>query len=391
CMRRILISICLLLFSLQSQAQVFEDQYFREEVKKGLDKVYNLEFEAGDQIFSKLQDKYEKHPGPYFLLALNRWWQSYISTTPAYHDYILKQLNTSLKLNEAFENRESHALEYTFFQYMGYAFKTRLHILQREWVKAANNGRKALKYLEQGFDFRMEAPEFYFSSGIYHYYAAVYPEDHSYVRPFMVFFPDGDEKLGLEELHKASDAQNFTQIEALFYLSDIYLEEKKSFEQALKLKSRLSAKYPRNTWFAADYARSLIFSNQYSKSASILQELEKNFETQAGFEAKQITSVDSRYTSLLMMRVYHYIGLCKMRQQLDYESASSYFEKSMNMAKLAKIEADPHLPANMYHLGLCQEKLDFLPEAIIAYETALDLEENKDIRDKVKARLKRLK
>ena len=116
-MHRILISIYLLLFSLQSHAQVFEDQYFRDEVKKGLDKVYNLEFEAGDHIFSKLKDKYEKHPGPYFLLALNRWWQSYICTTPAYHEYILKQLNTSLELNETFENRESHTLEYTFLQY----------------------------------------------------------------------------------------------------------------------------------------------------------------------------------------------------------------------------------------------------------------------------------
>ncbi|MDW3646875.1 MAG: tetratricopeptide repeat protein [Bacteroidia bacterium] len=390
-MRQLLIYIYLLLFSIQSPAQVFEDQYFRGEVKKGLDKVYNLEFEAGEQIFSRLKDKYEDHPGPYFLLALNRWWQSYISTTPAYHEYILKQLNTSLELNEAFEKRENHALEYTFFQYMGYAFKTRLHILQREWVKAANNGRKALKYLEQGFDFRTKAPEFYFSSGIYHYYAAVYPEDHSYVRPFMVFFPDGDEKLGLEELHKASDAQNFTQIEALFYLSDIYLEEKKSFEEALKLKARLSKKYPRNTWFAADYARSLIFSNQYSKASSILLKIEGNFEAQSGFDQNQVTSVKSRYTSLLMMRVYHYLGLCKMRQQLDYETASDYFEKSMKMAELAKVEADPHLPANMYHLGLCQEKLDFLAEAIIAYETALDLEENKDIREKVRARLKRLK
>lgn len=390
-MRAILFSLFFLIQLLNLPAQVFEDQYFRTEAKKGLDKVYNLEFEAGEKIFSALQEKYKEHPAPYFLLALNRWWQSYISTTSAYHEYILKQLNTSLELNKAFKEQEKLALEYTFFQYMGYAFKTRLMILQREWVSAANNGRKALKYLEKGFDFVEKAPEFYFSSGIYHYYAATYPEDHSYVKPFMVFFPNGDEKLGLEELHKASEAQNFTQIEALFYLGDIYLEEKKSFPEALKLKARLAKTYPQNTWFAADYARSLIFSNQYSKSFRILAELEKNFEAQSRSQEKQITSVDSRYTTLLMMRVYHYIGLCKMRQQLDYELASEYFDKSMKMAKIAKVEADPHLPANLYHLGLCKEKLDLLPEAIMAYEEALDLEENEGVKDLVKNRLKRLK
>lgn len=390
-MRFTLFLLSFLFFMSSLAGQVFEDTHFRVEAKKGLDKVYNLEFEKGNQIFNKLKEEYPSHPAPYFLLAINRWWQSYISTTPTYHPYILEQLEKSLSLNEPFADREDLALEYTFFQYMGYAFKTRLLILQKEWVKAANNGRKALKFLEKGFDFRQEAPEFYFSSGIYHYYAATYPEDHSYVRPFMVFFPDGDEKLGLEELHKASVAENFTKIEALYYLGDIYLEEKASFDKALKLKSQLHTAYPSNTWFTADYARSLIFSNQYSKATALLEGLKNTFESQAGFQTKQITSVGSRHTTLLMMRVYHYLGLCYMRQKAAYEQASAFFKQSLEMAKIAGVETDPHLPANMYHLGLCKEKLDMLPDAIIAYEAALDMDDNKGVKNKVKKRLDRLK
>lgn len=390
-MRSILFLLIGLVFLLPLRAQVFEDQHFRAEAKKGLDKVYNLEFEAGNQIFSDLQKTYPSHPAPYFLLALNRWWQSYISTTPAYHPFILQQLEKSLELNEKFAEQEALALEYTFFQYMGYAFKTRLMILQKEWVKAANNGRKALKYLEKGFDFRQQAPEFYFSSGIYHYYAATYPEEHAYVRPFMVFFPDGDEKLGLEELHKASLAYNFTQIEALYYLGDIYLEEKESFSEALALKAKLHSIYPQNTWFAADHARSLIFSNQYSKASKILEALQTKFESQQGAHTAQITSVNSSYTTLLMMRVYHYLGLCSMRQRADYEGAIQNFDLSLKMAKMAKVDTDPHLPANMYHIGLCREKLDLPVEAKLAYEAALDMDENEGIKSKAKERLAKLK
>ncbi len=379
------------LFIPSQRAQVFEDIHFRTEAKKGLDKVYNLEFEAGNRIFGQLRKAYPEHPAPYFLLALNRWWQSYISTSPYYHTYILEQLEKSLTLNESLAKKESLALEYTFFQYMGFAFKTRLYILQKEWVKAANNGRKALKYLEKGFDFRQQAPEFYFSSGIYHYYAATYPETHTYVKPFMVFFPDGDEKLGLEELNKASVAQNFTQIEALYYLGDIYLEEKKAYPEALKLKSKLYKTYPQNTWFAADYARSLIFTNQYSKALGILEGMQEAFESQSGYMNTQMTSIHTRYTSLLMMRVYHYLGICTMRQKAAYEKASVFFEQSMEMARIAKVETDPHLPANMYHLGICKEKLGMLERAKIAYQNSLEMDENDGIKLQAKERLKRLK
>ena len=145
-------------------------------------------FEKANEVFESLQQEYPDHPGPYFLLATNRWWQSYITVDQVYHSYIEQQLDLALRHNQRLKNREDAHLEYVFFQYMCYAFKTRLHTLRREWLAAANDGRKALPYLRDGLRYAQSSAEFYFSAGIYHYYAATYPEDHFYVRPFMVFF-----------------------------------------------------------------------------------------------------------------------------------------------------------------------------------------------------------
>ncbi|MEL6676572.1 MAG: tetratricopeptide repeat protein [Bacteroidota bacterium] len=374
-----LLSLGMILLSFSLPAQVLEDAYFRTEVDKGIFKVYNFQFEAAHQDFSRLKTKYAHHPAPYFLLALNRWWQSYITSSDVYHDFIEKNLDKALELNEVFEHNKAYRVEYTFFQYMCYAFHTRLAIEKKEWFTAANYGRKALPYLEAGFQMTQETPEFFFSSGIYHYYAETYPEQHLYVRPFMVFFPDGDAHLGLQELTKAAGTPNFSQTEAAFYLGDIYLENPQHYAQALRIKQELVEKYPRNTWFLADYGRALVIAGHFEKGGEILAGMAEKFEKISGSHDRQIDSRESTLTSLCMMRVYHYLGREAMEHQHQYQAAIQYFDRSLKMAQLAGLEEEGHLPANQYYRGRCLERINQPSQAIEAYEKVLDMDENEAV------------
>ena len=372
-------------------AQVFEDSYFRQEAQTGLASLYNFEFDKSHQIFTRLQKSYSDHPAPYFLLALNKWWKSYISTTTFYYDYIETHLTKALALNENYKDRNEFKIEHTFFQYMCYAFQTRLYILKREWLNAAQNGRKALNYLSTGMKYTLRAPEFYFSSGIYHYYAATYPQKHAYVRPFMIFFPDGDAELGLKELKLAGEKENFTQTEALYYLGDIYLEEEKAYDKAVEIKKILADRFPRNTWFLTDLARAYVYDRKYSLAEKILYTLVADFESIRGSKERHIQSTESTLTSLTMMRVYHYLGICQLKKRLAYGAASDYFSKSLKMAKLAGLSAEPHLPANVYYLGYCQDRMGNKSEAIEAYKKVLRMEENHDIVRQAEEGLARLR
>lgn len=370
--------ICVLISTRSAYAQVFEDYGFRQKAKQGLDYTYNLEFEKADAVFSTLKESHPQHPAPHYLLAFNRWWQSYISTTPYYHPFIEQQLQLALDYNVLYADKAAYKLEYTFFQYMIYAFQARLYIKQRDWWSGANSGRKALPYLEKGLAFAQESPEFYFSSGIYHYFAETYPRKHSYLQPFMVFFPDGNAQLGLDELDKASRLSDFTQVESLYYLGDIYLEEG-DLKHALQLKRKLMRQYSRNTWFEADYASALIWAKDYKTAEEILASMQTVFEAQNDFQTRQITSQYSRYTSLLMVRVYHHLGRILLEHQKDYDGSLRYFDQSLKMIQLCGLNEYQYLPINHYYRGKALEALRRNNEAKQAYQMVLELEDNEEV------------
>lgn len=366
-------------------AQVFHDSHFRARAEEGLNLTYNFEFEEAEDVFEELKQDYLDHPAPYFLLATNRWWQSYITIDEAYHTYIEEQLDLALEYNEALEELEEARLEYVFFQYMCYAFKTRLHTLRREWLYAANQGRKALPYLRDGLSYALTSPEFYFSAGIYHYYAATYPEDHYYVRPFMIFFPDGDEDKGIEELEMAANTPNFAQAEAMYYLGDIYLQRTGNLEQGIQLKAELHEAYPNNSWFKVDYAKGLIHIQRYREAEELLAEMIEEFERIPNHRNRLVSSLESPLSTQVMDRVYHYQGVALMRQYQAYDEAIEQFETSLLLGELGDWDVSPLPPSNYLHIGLCYDKLGMRAEAIEAYELALDFDQSEHVERRAEA------
>lgn len=372
--------------TLRPRAQVFHDTTFRAEAARGLDYTYALDFAAADRVYRALKARYPRHPAPHFLMATNRWWQSYISTTSHFHPEIHAQIDSVLALNEVLKEQPAHALEYTFFQYMGHALRTRLHILRQEWFYAANAGRKALPYLKDGLHYAQASPEFYFSAGIYHYYAATYPETHYYVRPFMVFFPNGDAKLGLQELEQAARTPNYTQAEAMYYLADIYLNQEQDTSRGLALGARLHQRYPGNTWFTLTYARALVVANQAQAALAHLDALVTAFEAQAGYRNRHITSLESRHTTLVMQYTYATRG----RALFDLgqaAAAEASLRASLHCHHLSHRASDPYLPETWYYLGRSLSAQGRASEAQAAYRRCLDLPANEAVRAAAKAAL----
>lgn len=366
---------CLLLFRLSSllaQTPVFYDSYFRSQAQSGIDLIYNMEFNRAEQVFTSLQNRYAGHPGPYFLLALNRWWETYVAAhMHTHHAYIETHLDKALELNKAIKDCTPCELEYNFFQFMSYAFKARLYTLRKEWLNAAGAGRKALPYLKKGLDFVDRSPEFYFSSGIYHYYAEEYPKEHAYVKPFMVFFPDGDAKLGIEELKKSAETINFTQPESIFYLGDIYLK-RGEYGKGLELYRKMSERYPGNTWFKMEYARALVQTGYAARAINILNGMIDRYKAIPGHQNRNIHTSESLYTTYLITRVYFWKGVAELWYIKNYENALASFNMSKQMSGLAKLQDDEYEPALHYYLGVVNDRLGERSRAIAYYEYVIN-------------------
>lgn len=359
--------------------QVFDDEHFRSLAADGLDAMYNCEFDQAHLQFTSLQAAYPNHPGPLFLMGTNRWWQSYLSADNQYHAYIDSVISLSIEANDEFLKESPHQIEYTFFGYMGYALRARLRTLQQEWLGAANQGRKALPFLSDCLAYTTESPEFYFAAGIYHYYAETYPRDHFYVRPFMVFFPNGDAELGVSELEQAVAVPNFTRPEAMYYLSYIYLEEvARDPEKARQISAQLYREYPRNPWFACEYARVRVHTGYHAQALTVLDSLVNVYQTIA----------ELGLTDKLMVRVHHYRGLCLFHGRGHYEAAIEAFQQSIYLAEgNERLASSDYVPANYYYLACCYRRLDYSEEAKAAFRKVLASDNNERYEKRAKKAL----
>ena len=361
-------------------SQVFEDMDFRNKAFAGIEHLYNMEYEEASRIFEGLKSKHPEHPAPYFLLALNRWWETYVSyEMTTYHNYILTHLNKAIELNKAIKGQEAYILEYTFFQYMCQAFKARLYTLRKEWWKAANAGRKALPYLKAGFKYTDQSPEFYFGSGIYHYYASEYPKAHPYIQPLMIFFPNGNKAKGIWELKQASTLPNYASPEAMFYLGDIYLKDS-MWVEGLNLYRKLSNRFPNSTWFKMEYARALILNQKFETANGILDPIIAAYEKNKKGFTNNIHTNTSHYTTYLLNRVYYFRGRSSLMLNGDGKKALGYIEKSLKLANIAGLEDDEFLPFIWQFYGMALDQEEERDKAIIAYKKVLRLDQNQPVK-----------
>ncbi len=376
--------VSILVFSSQFlHSQVFRDTTFRQTAYQGIDYTYNMQFEQAHRVFESLKKEYDNHPAPYFLLALNRWWQTYVASgMTEYHSFIERHLDKAITLNAQYEDQPEYKLEYTFFQYMNYAFKARYYTLRKEWWNAAMAGRKAFPYLKKGFDYQKESREFYFGSGIYHYYAEDYPKNHPIVQPLMIFFPRGSISRGIAELEKAVARPNFAQFEAMFYLGDIYLKQGKT-GLGLKLYRQLGKQFPRNTWFQMEYGRALIAFGDDQLARQVLQPLIETYEQLTGHDQQNIVTTDSRYTTYLMSRVYLWYGLALLES--DLQGGHDSLEKAQHMVQLAQLDSDDeYRPAIAYTRGICDDRLKQREQAVDHYREVLSLSQNQLYKQRAK-------
>jgi tetratricopeptide (TPR) repeat protein len=386
-MSRLIFFTSLLLSTLTLPAQLFNQPDFRTTVYEGLELTYQMRYDEADAFFKQVVQQYPEHPSGYFMRAYNRWWQTYTSvTTDAYYEFIEQQIALALDKNERLKGESVR--EHAFFSYMSYALRARLDAYRNQFFTAVNQARKAIPAVKKSLKFVGQEPEFYLVAGLYHYYVETYSDYYPIVRPLMYFFPDGDIEEGLKELELAANTPSFTQQEARFFLSYIYLDEIKELAKGLGVARSLHQSYPTNTWFKTDYARALLLNEQYDAGKSVLLVLRKSYEQQRQASSRNITCLESRHTTYLMIKVYHYLGYEALFGRNQYEEALTFFQTSNQMARLSGVEEDNYLAGNQLYIGMCQDQLGQRDRAVEAYELVLDMEENALYKEEAKTYLK---
>jgi tetratricopeptide (TPR) repeat protein len=356
-MKKTIIRLCIFLFiSFTAQAQFLNDSKSKALTVKGLDHLYNFEFEEADETFSPVISQYKNHPVSHLINALRIQWENLpIEENPAALKRYISELNKCIDLSEALYKKPATKVEATFFLLASHGFIALIYNYQKEYMKAAGEAKSAHSYFKEGIKYKNSNPEFLFASGLYNYYREQYPETHPIVKPIVIFFEGGNKKLGLNELELAVRNSIFSRIESATYLTTINIKYESNFRKALSTAAWLHNKYPNNVIFSMKYTECLLLNENYDEAEKLKAVLKTRKERTyqianyvfegiinekkdhdpktalANYSRAVQLKPDGRYTEEYIGMAYLGMGRIFAKQK-ETAKAKTYFKKTIEIA-----------------------------------------------------------
>ncbi len=268
--------ILLFFLSYSVSSQILKDAAARSWIVEGLNKSYNFEFAEAEEIYNKLKLKFPNNPAYNTLMHMLLYTQyAPIKDNPKAKQLYIFHLNKSVELAEKMVSKNENDTEGIFFMLSSLGSLAAWQADNDEMMKAVNTARKAFPFMKKGMKLTDVQADFLFTTGLYNYYIEQYPEDHPIVKPFMIFFADGNKKLGLQQLENCSNKALFTHVEAAYYSAYIYLKHDTRPDKALLFINNLLEKYPNNLLFKTKKAESLLSLNRFETAKPLADELIK--------------------------------------------------------------------------------------------------------------------
>lgn len=264
----------LLLLAFATKSQVLKDPVAKAWIIDGLNKTYNFQFAEAEEIYAKIKAKYPNNPAYNTLMHMMLYTQyAPVADSPKAKAQYIFHLNKALELSEKQIEKNENDTEGIFFMLSSLGSLAAWQADNDEMMKAVNTARKAFPYMKKGMKLTEVQADFLYTTGLYNYYIEQYPEDHPIVKPFMIFFSDGNKKLGLSQLELCSKKAVFTNIEAAYYANYIYLKHENRPDKALNILNNLVEKYPNNLLFKAKQAECMIAIARVEPAKVIINEL----------------------------------------------------------------------------------------------------------------------
>lgn len=229
---------------------VLDDVVVQFQTKKGLDHLYNMEFEEARHMFELIDSRHPNHPVGPFLLALNTWWEILIDLSDESHDAeFYAAMDEVINRSDRLLKRDSKNFDAMFFKGAALGFRGRLRSNRGDWFRSAKDGVRAMDYVLGIAERQPDNADFAFGEGIYDYYAAAIPDKYPYVKPVMIFFPNGNKERGIRKLERTANHGMFINTEAAYFLLQIYYLFEQDYEKSRHYVTWLRERHPKNAFF----------------------------------------------------------------------------------------------------------------------------------------------
>lgn len=364
-MRTLCLLALLLFFVSGTQSQWIQDPAVDARLLRGIDYLYNMDFEKADNEFTEVIRSEPNHPAGYFFQAMTQWWRILSNFDDESQDErFYSMLEKVIDMCEAQLDKNENDVTALFFKGGAVGFRGRLRGNRGKWVGAANDGLVALPAVRKAFALEPNNYDVLLGIGIYNYYADVVPKQYPIVKPLMLFFPSGDKKIGLEQLEIASQKARYAKTEAIYFLLQSYFTYEKQYSKALEIARELHSKYPRNPLFHRMYGRCYVSLGYWAEAFFVFTDVEKKYAShQLGYD-----TYDGR-------EAYYYIGKFNFLAGKFDEALQSFYKCDELSRKIDKDGASGFMSMANLTIGLIydlQQKRDL---ALVQYQKVLDMKE----------------
>ncbi|TAK65019.1 MAG: hypothetical protein EPO24_02865 [Bacteroidetes bacterium] len=290
------------------------DSIFSAHTQRGINYVYNLEFENAKKEFKELVRLNPKHPAGHFFFAMVEWERILIDLENESNDErFLSLIENVIDVCDEQLDINDEDVSALFFKGGAIGFRGRLHANREDWVKAANDGRVALPIVQKAYKLDPNNYDVLLGIGIYNYYADLIPDQYPFVKPLMLFFPDGDKVKGISQLKQAAEKARYAKIEASYFLMQLMFQYEKQYSQALEIAVGLHLRFPNNVVFHRYVGRSRAAIGQW-------REMKAEFDSILQFVDKGKTG----YNLNVKREAQYYLGLYEL-QYGNYAAALKHF------------------------------------------------------------------
>ena len=341
-------------------------------VTAGLDALYRGDFERAATLFATQIKNYPDDPKAYFFLALTKRWLTRIEPGSAlyqkeFEDAMAKSINLCKSRLEQTPNDP----EATLYLGASYGYNAEYYnFLKFDWSRAYHNGVKMRDYLEKASDLPNISVDAQLGYALYNYYAYRYRDKIGRWR-FLLSLPKGDREKGIAMLEALRQTGIYSQVEAWYFLIEIYKEEKNSQEQAIALCRTLHETYPNNPFFHTLLAGTYHKFHDWEQSQLMGREIIAN----AG---------SPNYSDYLVYQAKYLVGESAFFQG-NYQEAAPFFDDI--------IAARPELPTYLVpwaHLrrGAIYRQTGQKEKAIEEFKLVLKMKDVHHVHDFAEAMLK---
>ncbi|MBN1300119.1 MAG: hypothetical protein JW995_02800 [Melioribacteraceae bacterium] len=370
-----------MIFILSLAGSSASNNRFDSLIVSGINQIYNIKLDAALNTFNTLKKEFSNHPSGYFFEAMVLWWEIVLNTsTEEFDDEFIDKLEHVIDMCDEILDTDPQNIDALFFKGGALGFRGRLYSLRESWFNAALDGKDALPIVYKASEIDPLNPDIQLGFGIYNYYAAVIPEKYPVIKPFMVFFPNGDKEKGLEQLDFVAQNGKYAKIESIYFLATSHYSFEENYQMAFVYTEQLTERFPDNPRFQSLKGRLWIKMNNY-KMASIIF---KNILDKCDAGLYGYNKMAEREASYYVGAYYDRIG--------QADSSRYFFERCENVSRqIEEDETSGFLINSLLYLGRLNKMKGSVNKAEKYYEEVFEYRDYNGSHEKAERELELLK